>query len=152
MTLRALVESPEYVKTARAVLKGTGFRLCKSIYDVEFEIVDKELKAASMTLEQLRRNLADDACLDFCRRYIVSGDSLDFGQEYNPAEPPEPEEPSNEKYLGHSHTYLISAAVVYAVATERPAELLPYLKATRTPHASKVAAALKRFLKVPRAK
>ncbi len=75
-SVKALVESADYLKTARAVLKGTRFRLCKTVYDVEFEIVANELKAASMTLEALEQTLADEACLAFCRRYVMSGKSL----------------------------------------------------------------------------
>ena len=145
--IRSLLVSELQRSIRKKVFSGTVFRVSEELYDAEIEYTASILRAAHLSANEVEQVLlSEESCLiAFCREYMKAQPILDQGQEYNPDEPPEEEEPDNEQYSGHSQTCLLQYATLYLMLRRKVVDLLLYLKNIREPHASKQATRLHRF-------
>ena len=142
-----LISSEEYKSISVEITKRTNKILCNDIYDAEIEYCEKILDASKVSIDEVRKKIKDgeDKFLNYCIAYISIESSLEQGQEYNESEIPVEDEPANEKYVGHSQTFLFQNAVFYLVLEGKEEFLMDFLKRIKKPHAKKFSTSLRRF-------
>ncbi|CAN5907567.1 hypothetical protein BH11PSE8_BH11PSE8_34020 [soil metagenome] len=146
--IRKLVRSKIYKARAVRILEGTEYRISRELHEAELGYAAGMIQASELDFARVAEFVSaeSNARLEvFCRTYMRAEAFLDQGQEYNPAEPPERDELSDEEYDGHSQTFLIQFATLMLVLEEQQEHLAAFLKKIRAPHAAKRAAALRRF-------
>lgn len=145
--IEGILSLDKYMAFSYEIIEETKKRLCDDVCPVEIEYCRKLLLASSLSIKEIADVMERDA--DNLRRYSITSikekRSLDQGQEYNPKEPPEEEDPSNETYVCHSKTFLLQHAIYYLVLKYKTVDLVAFLKAIRKPHAVKYAKALRRL-------
>ena len=132
------LRSPKYSELALDVVQRTSKRLCDDLYDAELVHCQKALDAAGLALASIEALLNQDS--DRIRKFSVAliraENAIDLGQDFNPLEEPE-DESSNETYVGHSLTFILTFSILYILIRDDRGRLAQYLKKMRQPKASK---------------
>lgn len=137
-SIRKFLHLLRYSDLASDVIRRANKRLCSDLYDAELVLCQKALDAAGITLNSIEVLLTQD--LDRIRKFSVAliktEKVIDVGQDFNPLEE-SGDEPSNETYVGHSLTFLLTFSIVYILVRDDRGRFAQYLKKMRQPKASK---------------
>ncbi|WP_322049594.1 hypothetical protein [Paraburkholderia sp. J67] len=137
-SIRDLLYSTKYFSLASSVIKEAKKILCSDLYDAELAYCQKALGMAKFDLNDVEDLLETDfdRLRRFCVAMIRGAKLIDVGQDFNPAEEDE-EESSNETYVGHSLTFLLTFSILYLLLRDDRVRLSLYLKQMRQPKADK---------------
>ena len=134
---------PKYSDVALDVVQRANTRLCDDLYDAELVHCQKALDAAGLALASIEALLDQDSdrIRKFCVILIRAEKAIDVGQDFNPLAEPE-DESSNEIYVGHSLTFILTFSIMYILARDDRGRFAQYLKEMRQPKASKYQSAV----------
>lgn len=147
--IKVLISEKNYIAIAQEITDRSGKILCEDLYDVEVEHTKKFLAASNIDLAMAKELILNPSkhFFNFVVLYLKNEWELTQGQEFNPEELPDPinKEESQDRYDGHSRTFLVQDAIFYLILEKSPADLTGFLKKIRTPHHIKFASALQKL-------
>lgn len=142
-----ILNNPEYIEFSKELMFLSKNLVCEDVYETEIEFVIECLNAADIDIDIVNNIFNNDELRFwfFCTYFIEVERGLEFDQEFNPAEPMDDEEESEETYIGHSRITVIQYAIYYYLLINNKQKLRLFFTRIRQPHASKYAGRLIKF-------